>query len=151
MNHYIIDGNNLIGRIKSLQHLQKKDKQSSREKLVRMVSKYFAGKNAKLSLHFDGFQNVPLSISRGKIFYSEKESSDNLIRREIESSKNPRLIILITSDHSLMNIGKANSCTVISSGEFSSSIEKSLEKNDEAEKIKELENEKDEFLKLFKG
>ena len=149
MNHYIIDGNNLIGRIKSLCQLQKKDKQGSREQLVHLLNRYFAGKKIKLSLHFDGFQNLALTISKGRIYYSEKTTSDNLIRREIDNSQNPRLIILVSSDHSLMNYGRANSCTVISSDEFHKQIEKSFEKNDEAERIKQLEKEKDEFLKLF--
>ena len=149
MNHYIIDGNNLIGRINSLSRLQKKDKQGSREKLVHLLNRYFAGKKIKLSLHFDGFQNLALSVSKGRIYYSEKTTSDNLIRKEIDNSKNPKLIILVSSDRSLMNYGKVNSCTVISSDEFYKEIEKSFEKSDEAEKIKQLEKEKDEFLRLF--
>jgi predicted RNA-binding protein with PIN domain len=149
MNHYIIDGNNLIGRIKSFQQLQKKDKQASREKLVNLLNKYFAGKKIKLTLHFDGHPNLPLSITKGKIEYSKNDISDNLIRREIESSKNPRLLILITSDHGLMNFGKVCGCTIISSDEFHKSIEQSFEKNDEEERIQQLSNDKNEFLKLF--
>lgn len=151
MNQYIIDGNNLIGRIKSFQQLQKKDKQASREKLVNLLNKYFAGKKIKLTLHFDGHPNLPLNISKGKIEYSKKETSDHLIRREIEFSANPRLLILITSDHSLMNFGKVCGCTIISSDDFYKSIEQSFEKNDEEERIKQLSNEKNEFLKLFQN
>lgn len=52
MRHYIIDGNNLIGKIASLQKLQKKNKQSSREKLAFILESYFLGKpNNKVSLH----------------------------------------------------------------------------------------------------
>jgi predicted RNA-binding protein with PIN domain len=54
MKQYIIDGNNLIGKIPSLNILQKKDKQGSREKLAFMVDNYFSQKNAKVFLHFDG-------------------------------------------------------------------------------------------------
>lgn len=149
MNQYIIDGNNLIGRIKSFQQLQQKDKQASRERLVNLLNKYFSGKKIKLTLHFDGHPNLSLSISKGKIEYSKNDISDNLIRREIESSKNPRLLILITSDHSLMNFGKVCGCTIISSDDFYKSIEQSFEKNDEEERIKQLGNDKNEFLKLF--
>ncbi len=38
---YIIDGNNLIGKIASLMNLQKKDKQASREKLIYILDRYF--------------------------------------------------------------------------------------------------------------
>jgi uncharacterized protein len=149
MNHYIIDGNNLIGRIGALKQLQKNDKQASREKLVQLLNRYFAGKKIKVSLHFDGFPNLALSVSKGKIFYSEKYSSDDLIRKEIDNSKNPKLLTLVSSDHSLMNYGRVNSCTIISSDDFHKEIQKSFEKNDEAEKIKQLEKEKDEFLRMF--
>jgi predicted RNA-binding protein with PIN domain len=151
MNTYIIDGNNLIGRIKSLSALQKKDKQSSREKLTNILNRYFSGKKARISLHFDGHPNITLPFSKGSIYYSLNQPSDNLIKKEIENSNSPRLIILVTSDHNLMNFGRVCGCTILSSDEFYGLIEKSLEKNDETEKIKQLEKQKDEFLKLFRN
>ena len=52
--NYIIDGNNLIGKIPSLMNLQKKDKQASREKLVYMLDRYFIQKKVNVTLHLDG-------------------------------------------------------------------------------------------------
>lgn len=149
MNHYIIDGNNLIGRIKYLHQLQKKDKQASREQLVNLLNRYFREKKIKLTLHFDGHPNLSLAMSQGKIEYSKNDTADLLIRREIEFAANPRLIIVVTSDHSLMNFGKVCGCTIISSDEFYKSIEQSFGKNDEEERIKQLSKVKNEFLKLF--
>lgn len=149
MNHYIIDGNNLIGKIKSLQELQRKDKHSSREGLVNILNRYFAGKKIKLTLHLDGHPNLPLHISKGRITYSERQSADSKIREEIERSKNPKLIVLVSSDQSLMNYARVNSATVIKSEEFYKEIVKSQEKNEESEKIKELEKENKTFLDLF--
>ena len=151
MNTYIIDGNNLIGKIKPLSAIQKKDKQSSREKLTNILNRYFSGKKTRISLHFDGHPNIALHFSKGSIHYSLNQPSDNLIKKEIENSNNPRLIILVTSDHNLMDFGRVCGCTIISSEEFSGLIEKSLEKNDESEKIRQLEKQKDEFLKLFQN
>ena len=151
MNYYIMDGNNLIGRIKFLQQLHKKEKQASREKLIYFLNKYFAGKKIKLSLHFDGHPNLPLSISKGKITYSLNQPSDNLIRKEIENSSNPRLITLVTSDYSLINFGRVCGCKVISSDDFYRGTEKSSSKNEESDKIIQLEKDNDEFLKLFQN
>ena len=68
MRHYIIDGNNLIGKIASLQKLQKKNKQSSREKLAFILESYFLGKlNNKVSLHLDGFAGQPVKVQNIKI------------------------------------------------------------------------------------
>ena len=151
MNHYIIDGNNLIGKIKHLHLLQKKDKQSSREGLVNVINRYFAGKKTNVSLHLDGFPNTPLHLSQGKIVYSYKKTSDQMIRQEIDDSLNPKLITLVSSDHALINYAKVNSCTIIKSEEFSSKMGKNNSLDEESEKLSQLEKQKDEFLKLFKS
>ena len=44
MKTYIIDGNNLIGKVKSLQNLQQKLKDQSRKNLVKILDKYFSDK-----------------------------------------------------------------------------------------------------------
>ena len=149
MIHYIIDGNNLIGKIKSLHSLQKKDKQASREGLVNILNRYFAGRKIKLTLHFDGHPNLALHLSKGKIIYSENKTADSKIREEINRVKNPKLITLISSDYSLINYAKVNSSSVIKSEIFYKEIINSQKGNEETEKVKQLENEKDVFLNLF--
>lgn len=149
MIHYIIDGNNLIGKIKSLFVLQNKDKQTSREGLVNILNSYFAGKKIKLTLHFDGHPNSPLHLSKGRIIYSENQTADNKIREEINRAKNPKLITLVSSDQSLINYARVNSSSVIKSEKFYKEIENSKKGNEETEKVKQLENEKDVFLNLF--
>ncbi|MBU2493778.1 MAG: NYN domain-containing protein [Bacteroidetes bacterium] len=149
MIHYIIDGNNLIGKIKSLHVLQNKEKQASREGLVNILNRYFAGKKIKLTLHLDGHINSVLHLSKGRIIYSENESADNKIRDEIDRSKNPKLITLITSDQSLMNYARVNSASVIKSEQFYKEILNSEKGNEESEKVKQLENEKNIFLDMF--
>ena len=149
MIHYIIDGNNLIGKIKSLHVLQNKEKQGSRERLVNILNKYFAGKKIKLTLHLDGHPNTALHLSKGKIIYSEKQSADSKIREEIDRSKNPKLIMLVTSDNSLINYARVNSASVIKSEQFYKEIENSQKGNEESEKVKQLENEKNIFLEMF--
>lgn len=149
MNHYIIDGNNLIGKISELKKLQITNKQESRERLVDILNTYFSKKKIKISLHFDGYENTPLRILHGKIYYSNKLQADNLIRKEIDNSQSKRLIILVTSDLSLAEYGKVNGCKVISSDEFYKEIKKSEQINEEEERINQIKRMKDEFLKLF--
>ena len=55
MKKYIIDGNNLIGKIKSIFTLHQKDKSQSRKNLIKILDKYFSDKKVKVNLHFDGF------------------------------------------------------------------------------------------------
>jgi predicted RNA-binding protein with PIN domain len=149
MTHYIIDGNNLIGKAKSLSKIQSKDKQASRVMLVHLLNGFFAGKKCKLTLHLDGFSNTPLNLSKGKIIYSESRISDYYIRKEIDDSKNKKLITLVSSDRSLINYARVNSCGIISSEEFGGQIQRRGEVNLENSAQKQLEQEKSFFYEQF--
>ena len=83
MKTFLIDGNNLIGKIRNLFLLQKKDKQASREKLVQLLNTFFASGKNKVVLFFDGFENTPLLLTKGKVIYSNTKSADLLIKKYI--------------------------------------------------------------------
>lgn len=148
MLNYIIDGNNLIGKITSLMSLQKKDKQASREKLVYILDRYFINKKATVTLHLDGHPAGRVSSSKMKIVYSENLTADEKIKKQISQSKSPRNIIVVTSDSNLAQFAKVCSATVVSSDEFAVEINKSGDKFDEESIIKSINNV-DEFKKLF--
>jgi uncharacterized protein len=150
MRHYIIDGNNLIGKINSLQKLQKKNKQSSREKLAFILESYFLGKpNNKISLHLDGFTGYPIKTQNINIIYSGKKTADDEIKYQIGQEKNPRNIILVTSDLNLKEFAHVCGCDWVSSEEFSRTLI-SQTPDDEEQKLRdELNNDMDEFKKLF--
>ncbi|MEJ5351216.1 MAG: NYN domain-containing protein [Melioribacteraceae bacterium] len=149
MKHYIIDGNNLIGRILELKKIHEQDKQQSREELVNLLNDYFAGKGIKLSLHFDGYKKSYLRIINGKIKYSKNLQADSMIRKEIDDAQSKRLITLVTSDLSLLEYARVNGCSIKTSEEFYNEIKNSYQINEEEERIKKLEKEKNEFLKIF--
>jgi predicted RNA-binding protein with PIN domain len=148
MKHYIIDGNNLIGKDKSLNQIQKRNKQQSREKLTYMLSRYFSNTKASVSLHFDGFENDTIRVSKIKIFYSGRLTADEKIKSEIEKSKNPRNNILITSDNNLAEFGRVCSCHIIKSEEFVNQLLSSNSTEEEQAKIDAI-NSAEEFKKLF--
>ena len=92
MNHYIIDGNNLIGKIKNLMQLHKKDRIRSAEQLAFILSRYFGKKKVKASLHFDGSQSEVIKAPGLKIIHSGNITADEKIKNEISKSKNPKNI-----------------------------------------------------------
>lgn len=151
MIHYIIDGNNLIGRSKVLNEVHSKDKQRSRAELVSMLNSCFAGKKINITLHFDGFKNLPISLSKGKIVYSDNQSSDTKIREEISKSRNPKLITLVSSDRPLTDFARVNSCLIVNSEDFIKMMYEKKDGNEEARKIRDLENEKEFFREIFKS
>ena len=144
---YIIDGNNLIGKISDLWTLQQKDKQMSRVKLVKIIDQYFNGKKNKVSLHFDGFSGDAIHSSSANIHYSNNKSADSKIKNEIDSSKNPKTIAIVSSDHSVQNYAKVSSCKVIKSEEFAQQLNDKKPVNSEEEISKSISD--DEIKKMF--
>jgi predicted RNA-binding protein with PIN domain len=144
---YIIDGNNLIGKIPKLWQLQKKDKQLSRVKLVKLLDQQFANKGIKISLHFDGFSGEAIPTAKVKISYSKNSSADSKIKKEIDRSNIPKTIAVVSSDHSIQNYAKVNSCTIIKSEDFVKELTSKKNQNSEEEITKSISN--DEMKKLF--
>ena len=148
MKHYIIDGNNLIGKIKNLHSLQQKDKQMSREKLTLILERHFIKEKAKVTLHFDGFENDPIKTSCIKIVYSEKRTADENIKNQIEKSKKRTTITVVSSDNNIREFARVCSCGVIKSEDFAKKLSSSQSGDEEVERIKNIDNP-DEFKKLF--
>jgi predicted RNA-binding protein with PIN domain len=144
---YIIDGNNLIGKISELWVLQQKDRQLSRIKLVKYLDQYFANKNVKVSLHLDGYAADPIPSSKVKINYSDNKTADSKIKKEIDNSKNPKVLLVVSSDHSVQNYAKVNSCAVLSSEDFNKMLKDKKSKKSEDDIAKSISN--DEIKKIF--
>jgi predicted RNA-binding protein with PIN domain len=147
MKSYIIDGNNLMGKIGSIKKIQSNDKQFARERLVMLIEQYFNCHKGKVYLHFDGFQNTPINLSKGKIIYSEKSKADKKIKEQIEITKNRRNLIVISSDHEIRNFARVCICNVLSSEDFAKDL--TSKKIDEEENRIKAINDVEEFKKLF--
>ncbi|GAB1443686.1 hypothetical protein MASR2M39_25280 [Ignavibacteriales bacterium] len=149
MRIYFIDGNNLIGKIPSLQKKLKSDKIFVREQLVIQIDRAFGNSPNKVTLFFDGFLNGMINSSKAKIVYSDSKPADLVIKDEIDRSKNPRNIIVVSSDHEVINYGKKSCCDTMSSEDFIARFFSKGNDKEELEKIKHLEKQNDEFKKLF--
>ncbi|HUX60306.1 MAG TPA: NYN domain-containing protein [Ignavibacteriaceae bacterium] len=150
MKSYIIDGNNLIFKIKSLEKLVNNDKQAIREKLAYMVNNFFYGRKVNVTLHFDGYEKIHLSLPNLKIIYSMNEKADVKIKHQIDSSKNPRNIIVVSSDIEIKNFARVNGCQVLSSLEFSRMLKDNPNKSIRDEKSDISISTKD-WEKIFGG
>lgn len=145
MLHYIIDGNNLIGKLNFLKNLP--DKQSAREKIVLMLERFFTERKATVNLYFDGFENEPIKSSRIKIKYSLSRTADELIKKEVENLKNTKSAIVVSSDSEIISFAKACGCKILKSEEFYNQIVQFSDKNYNNEKP--IDFNTDEFKKLF--
>lgn len=149
MKYYVIDGNNLIGKIPSLQSIHKKDPQGSREKLYNIITEYFRTKKCETIIFFDGYEKVPIRHSKVKIVYSDNKTADDHIRNYISNSRSRTQITLISSDGTLCEFAKKCSCQVILSEKFNDELRKQHEIDAEKEKINSLSGSNAEFIKLF--
>lgn len=148
MKHIIIDGNNLIGKINSLHRLQNKDKQQSRIKLAFLIDNYFQGKNIKVTIHFDGYEQQPIKLNNCKIIYSQNRIADDRIKQQIETSSNAKNIIVVTSDNNLREYARVCSCSLQKSEEFANEL-KENNIDDEADRVNKMSNDIEEFKKIF--
>lgn len=113
-----------------------------------MLSRYFGIKRAAVSLHFDGFEKEVIKVSNIKIIYSGNLSADEKIKKEIENSKNPRNIVLVTSDSNLMEFGKVCSCQSIKCEVFAKQL-LSINSYDEEQSRIDSIKDNEEFKILF--
>lgn len=148
MISYIIDGNNLIGKIPSLFKLQKKDKQASREKLIPMLDRFFAKQKCSITLHFDGYESSKLGSSKIKIIYSQNLSADEKIKNQVSSLKSTRTTTIVTSDSNLAQFARVCGCKITSSEEFAKGLKNTSCSDDEESIIKSIDD-KNEFKRLF--
>lgn len=139
---YLIDGNNLIGKIKSVQK-----KEISREKLAYIIEKYFHGKNVAPVLYYDGYVKESIRTSGVDVIYSNNITADEKIKDRIEREKNPRIISVVTSDFNLQEFAKVCRCEVISSESFAHMLFKTKDPAEEDNKPNSISN--DEMRRLF--
>ena len=150
-DHYLIDGNNLIGKIPAIAKIHKQNPQSSRELLHQKLSSYFASKNVGVTIYFDGFENIKLGSSKIRIDYSNNRQADDNIRAFISHHKSPTHLILISSDRPLAQFAKKCTCKVIASEDFAKQMNYDNSGDDEEKKINKLSQSNKEFIDLFKG
>lgn len=137
-----------MGKSKVLNELQKKDRQAPRERLAFRIEEYFRGKKIKVSLHFDGYENLPIKAFGIKIFYSENRIADENIKAEIGNSKNPKNITVVSSDNNIREFAHVCGCSTLPSEDFLSRIFKSEADDEEKRKIDSM-NDVELFKKLF--
>jgi len=127
--HYILDGYNILKKIPyiSNRHLSK-----GRQSFLDLIKKFnLCGKN-EVTVVFDGRSDVvaPSHKSNFIILFSEGETADDLIKRIVKKSKNPKQVIVVSDDRELQFDVKKLSAKVISVKEFTKKIptKKSREK-----------------------
>jgi predicted RNA-binding protein with PIN domain len=148
--YYLIDGYNLIFSLVS----SKENLKTLRLKVVQSLQKRFAASKISGIIVFDGVhrkdEESGISYSSPLIIaYAPKgQSADEYIIEQIEFSKNPKQITVITNDKGLTLHAKYAGAKVEKNAEFIQWLQKSKRKTTKFEP-KETQQNIDRLLKIF--
>ena len=153
MQHFILDGYNIIHAIPSLKKTLAHDAASARELLVHSVAQLTHQRKFRCTIVFDGV--APLDSAKQSahapvhVLYSSPLNADAKIKHMIEQSKNRSLLVIVTSDREILNFARVYSCQSHSSKHFanllSSRDDPAVEKSDAPLSPAQI----NEWLKIF--
>ncbi len=151
--HYIIDGYNLLHEIPSLKKLLSHDAAAAREQLIDMIARLTMKKKSRCTIVFDGAKphagNFPASNTPIHVAYSFPISADEKIREMIEKSKSRTSLVIVTSDHEILNFARVCSCTTHTSKYFRQLLFEEPDNGEEKEQMSLSKEQVKEWLKIF--
>jgi predicted RNA-binding protein with PIN domain len=152
--HIIIDGYNYLLRGRRRSALAELELERMREGLVQKAAGYAAARNVRITLVFDGQSGVggPSGTSAGKIkvLYSRPpENADALIKRTVQAARQPREILVVTSDQPLARFVRSCGCKLLSSEEWRQKMEHGRDEDLQEKHGRVNDLDLDEWLKLF--
>jgi predicted RNA-binding protein with PIN domain len=160
MRKFLIDGNNLINYHPKLKRDFEKDKILARDNLIQLINDFMINSKNEATIFFDGFPQSDIKpemkhsfIKAGNnvfIKYSRNSSADSVLKKIIDQEKNKRILVIVSSDHEVMNYGRINSCLVKSAEEFAKTLEKTRKAENPKFNPTLSSNEIDYWLKVFK-
>lgn len=156
----IIDAYNLIHKIPELRILLKQSQDVCVDTMVSKLMGHFHGKKVKVVLVFDG-SGKNRSLGRIEVKFSSThtgynfESADVMIKHLIEKVKNPKLVMVVSSDKGITWFAKDCGCKIQTAESFWGGVkEKRTEMLESARESKEkpdivTKGEFDYLLKEF--
>lgn len=121
---YLIDGNNVMGQRVGWH----RDKPGARRVLMDELAEFARVKQTKIAVVFDGAPEPHFADGSGyrgiKIFYADRGSNaDERIKRIVDSARERRTLLVVTSDRELSSYVRRCGVQVIRSGDFRKSME----------------------------
>jgi predicted RNA-binding protein with PIN domain len=121
---YIVDGNNVMGQTPGWH----RDRAGARKRLLEQLARFAKAKRKRVTVVFDGGPDLEFpegSAFRGvKILYARKGSNaDARILNLVETSADPKGLIVVTSDRQLAHLVRSGGAAVSRSGEFRKQLE----------------------------
>ncbi len=151
--HYIIDGYNLLHEILPLKKLLSHDAVAAREQLIDMIARLTMKRKLRCTIVFDGAKphagNFPASNTPIHVVHAFPVSADEKIREMIEKSKSRTSLVIVSSDHEILNFARVCSCTTHTSKYFKQMLFEEPDHGEEKEQVSLSKAQVKEWLKIF--
>jgi predicted RNA-binding protein with PIN domain len=145
--HFLVDGYNAIKQTRSFKNIR--NLEAARVSLVKAIQsrRLLRGRNNQVTIVFDGSDEFNLNLNRQnpiKVIFSKGESADETIKRVVDNSNNPKQLVVVTNDKSIIFFTRSLGAKTMSVDEFLKSrqrnpgrrmLNQSLEKSIESAKI----------------
>lgn len=153
MQHFIIDGYNVIHAVPSLKKTLLHDAESARELLIYSVGQLTHQKKFRASIIFDGIapdhSTKQSAHAPVHVVFSFPHSADTAMKRMIERSKNSNLLTIVTSDREIMRFAKVHSCITHTSHYFANLLSDANDTVTEKSEVSLSTEQINEWLKIF--
>lgn len=153
MQHFLIDGYNLLHSIPSLKNLFPRDPFQAREQLIQYIAHATLKRRFRCTVVFDGdssAEKVKQSLHAPiHVVYSYPQTADEKIKQIIEHSKNRSLLVVITSDREILNFAKVCACETHTSKHFANLLFAEESSGEEKDTSTLSKTQVDVWLKIF--
>jgi len=147
----LVDGHNLIGRMPDMSLADADDE----AELVRRLRRYCQRNRRRATVVFD--RGLPGGVSPALsappvevVFAAAGESADRVLMRRIRRARDPRGLLVVSSDRMVQEAARAQGARVIASEEFAAQLVGRLAGQGEPDKPTTVGNV-DEWLRAFGG
>ena len=151
----IIDGYNFILRTCSINQADENALFNAREELVRSLASYSGTKRTRITVVFDGANQVALQGNLHpagiRVLYSKPpQNADRMIIDMIEHSSYPGSITVVSSDNFVKSSSSALGCNTLTVGEFQNKLNQKQEQDFSKKYSNNMsKKELDEWLEIF--
>ncbi len=152
MQHFIVDGYNLIHTIPSLKNLLVHDAEHAREQLIHFIAQFSTKRKFRCTVVFDGNAPVhhrPSPHAPIHIVYSFPITADEKIKEMISKAKNRTQLVIISSDREILDFAKVCSCVTHTSKHFANLLTQEESFTSEKSESTLSPSQITEWLKIF--
>lgn len=128
----------------------KADREVARQSFVGAITQWLP-RNEKVFIVFDGGGEEQILSSRIKVIFTRSHTADSFIRQQLEKLDRRKNVIVVSSDHEVMNHTVALGAKIIRAEDFIAALKPRHEVREEPDKDRPVtRSEIDMWLKEFK-